>query len=139
MPDQPRPTGHVRASSWLLLVLSMAGLVTLWVLLSLYTGGLHVWMALVVALDLAWVLRFGNWRQGFRRALLGLSATALVVLAAQWLIIAGQVGGQLGLMPLASATRLGFHHAWTLAQLANGPWELGCMAVALVVAVLASR
>lgn len=137
----PTPPGapRVRLRSWLLLLLSVVALVMLWVLLNLYTDGQHGWVAVVAALDVAWMLRFGGWRPGRARLLLGLAATAAVIVAAQWFIVATQIGGQLGLTPLESAAKLGVHHAWMLVRLANGPWELGYFLLALIVAVLASR
>lgn len=134
-----RRAAHVWLRGGLLLPLSMVALVMLWVLLNLYTGGLHGWLAVVAALDVAWVLRFGGWRRGPGRALLGLAATVTVVAVAQWFILAVQVGGQIGLTPWESALKLGFHHARTLAGLAYGPWELGGFVLAALVAVLASR
>ncbi|MCF7221885.1 hypothetical protein [Marilutibacter chinensis] len=139
-PEQTTPSRlQQQLRGGLLILLSVVALVMLWVLLNLYTGHLHSWMAVVAALDLAWMLRFGGWRRGGARALVGLAATALVVVVAQWFIIATQIGAQIGLTPLESALKLGIHHAWTLARLANGPWELGCIVVAALVAVLASR
>ena len=45
----------------------------------------------------------------------------------------------MGLKPWESITRLGPDHAWTLAQLANGPMDLVWMAAALVAAAWVAR
>ena len=136
-PDHRNP--FLRLHGGPLLLLSAIALATLWVKLNLYTESLHGWMAIVVALDVAWILRHGGWQRGMARALLGLGTTAVVVAAVQWLTFAAAIGNQLGMSPFESATRLGIHHAWTLAALSNSPWDLGCLAVATVIAVLASR
>src|SRR5690606_12578178 len=73
------------------------------------------------------------------RVLAAVSGTLLVIVASNWLVIAGQLGRMLGLTPLQSALKLGGHHAWTLAQLANGPLELAMAALAVLVAAIASR
>jgi hypothetical protein len=117
----------------------MVALVMFWVLLNLYTGHQHSWVALLAALDIGWILRFGGWRAGWRRGALGLAATASVVAIANWSIIAANLGGMLGLSPLPSALKLGFHHAWILTQMANGPWDVAWIALALLIALLASR
>ncbi|MBB1088437.1 hypothetical protein H4F99_08030 [Lysobacter sp. SG-8] len=132
-PARPRP------SAWALLVLSMAVLTVMWVLLSLYTEGTHGWMAIVAALDVAWVLRFGGWRPGPGRAVLATCAVALVVLASQWGLIAGHVGSQFGLSPWMSALKLGPAHAWWLAQAANGPLDWAGLLAGILLAALASR
>lgn len=123
----------------LLLLLGVTGFVALWSMLSLATGKPHGWMAVLAALDVVLMLRLGRWPRGRGRMLVAAVATMLVIVASNWLVIAGQLGRMLGLAPLQSALKLGAHHAWTLAQLANGALELAMAALAVVVAVLASR
>lgn len=128
--------------TWLsvfLLLLGAAGFIALWSTLSLTTGGQHGWMAVLGALDVALMLRLGRWPRGPGRVMVAVAGTAVVIAATQWLVIAGQLGRMLGFTPLQSALKLGTHHAWTLAQLANGLLELVMVALALVVAALASR
>ena len=122
-----------------LLLLGIAGFVALWSMLSLSTGRQHGWMAVLGALDVVLMLRLGRWPAGPGRVLAALAGTAAVVVAANWLVIAGQLGRMLGLAPLESALKLGSHHAWTLAQLANGTLEFAMAGLALLVAALASR
>ncbi|GAB3335924.1 hypothetical protein [Marilutibacter aestuarii] len=141
-PVPPVPAAHaprVRPPAWLLLVFSATVLVVMWVLLSLYTGRQHAWMALVAGLDVAWVLRFGGWRRGIGRAALAAAATAAVAAAAQWGIIAGHIGSQMGLAPFESSLKLGLHHAWFMATLANDPLDWSLMGLGLLLAFLASR
>lgn len=134
-PSRARPT----LSSLALLLLGIAGFVALWSMLSLSTGLQHGWMAVLGALDVVLMLRLGRWPAGPGRVLAALAGTAAMVVASNWLVIAGQLGRMLGLTPLQSALKLGSHHAWTLAQLANGTLEIVMAALALLVAALASR
>lgn len=140
MPAAPlRRPARVTWMSWLLLAVAVGGFAALWVLLGSYTGRQHSWMAVVAALDVAWVLRLGGWRPGAMRLLLGMTGTALAVVLANWWLIAAHLGAMLGLQPWQSAVRLGRDLAWTMAGLANGAADLAWMALALVVAAVASR
>ncbi|MFC0677223.1 hypothetical protein ACFFGH_05055 [Lysobacter korlensis] len=125
--------------SWSLLTLGTTGFAALWVLLALYTREQLSWMAVVGALDVAWMLRLGRWPRGAGRALAGLAGTAVIVALANWWIIASHLSVVLGLTPWESASRLGWNHAWTLAQLANGLADTAWIAAGLIVAALASR
>jgi len=125
--------------SWLLLLLGAFGFAAVWVLASLYTGRQLGWMAVLGALDIAWMLRLGAWRPGLARMLAGVGATAAIVVASNWFITATQLGGMLGLDPWDSAMRLGWHHAWTLIGLANSTLDAVWIGVGLIVAALLSR
>ena len=127
------------ALSWLLLVLGAGGFAAVWILLALATNRQCSWMAVVGALDVAWMLRLGQWPRGRGRLVAGVVVTGLVVVAANWFITAAQLGGMLGYDPLMSALRLGPNLAWTLAQLVNSAADLAWIALALVVAAIASR
>lgn len=136
----PAPSAR-RASwfSWLLLLLGACGFAALWVLGSLYSGRQLGWMALLGALDVAWLLRLGNWRPGTGRMVAGVLATATIVVVANWWITATHIGAMVGLDPWNSALRLGWHHAWILAQLANGALDALWIAIGLAVAAWLSR
>ncbi|GHA89615.1 hypothetical protein [Cognatilysobacter bugurensis] len=125
--------------SWLLPLLGTAGFAALWVIAALYADRQLSWMAVVGALDLAWMLRLGRWPRGRARAIAAIAGTAAIVLLANWWIIASHVAGALGLSAWDAAVRLGWNHAWTLAQLANGPVDLAWVAIAVVVAALTAR
>jgi len=137
----PAPATHPRPHwlAWLLLLLGASGFAALWVLASLYTSRQLSWMAVVGALDVAWLLRLGHWRGGAARMALGVAVTTAVVVLANWGITAGELGNDLGLPTWDSAIRLGANHAWTLAQLANGTTDLAWLAAALLAAAWASR
>lgn len=128
-----------RLFSVVLLALGVSGFAAAWVLVALSTGRLSSWMAMLGALDVIIVLRLGGWRPGWTRILLAAASTAGIVAIANWWIIAAHLGGMLGLSPWGSAVRLGLHHAWTLAGIANGPVALFWTAVAVAVAAIASR
>ncbi|MEG3191102.1 hypothetical protein [Lysobacter sp. D1-1-M9] len=138
---KPAASSSRRANwlSWLLLLLSVAGFAAIWVLVSLYTEGQQSWMAALGALDVAWMLRLGGWRPGSIRAGLALIGTGLIVVLANWGITASHLGAALGLQPWESALKLGSQHAWTLAQLANGPADVAWIVLALVLAALTAR
>ena len=135
----PLPAPRTTWLSWALLLLGTCGFAAIWVILGLYSDTQNSWMAVLGALDIAWMLRLGHWRPGPRRAALGVAATAVMMLLANWGITSGQLGGVLGLDAWDAAVRLGLHHAWTLAQLANDIGDAVWLALALLVAALASR
>ena len=126
-----------RSIPWLsplLLVLATVGFAAIWTLVALYTNRQVSWLAVIGALDVAWMLRLSGWPPGRTRVLAALAGTVGMVTVANWAIIAAQLGGMMGLKPWESITRLGSDHAWTLAQLANGPMDVLWIAVALVMA-----
>jgi hypothetical protein len=140
--DSP-PSLLARWLTWpyrlLMLVGACTGFAAIWVVLAWSNDSQCGWMALLGALDVAWILRLSGWPAGPRRAVVGVAATAGIIALANWWIIAVHLGAALGFDPLESALRLGAHHAWLLAQLANGLFDAVMMAAALVVAALLSR
>jgi hypothetical protein len=123
----------------MLLLLGTCGFAAIWIVLSLFNDAQNSWMAVLGAVDVAWLLRLGHCPGGPRRVALALLATAAIVVLANWGIIAAQLGAVLGLQPWESALRLGANLAWTLFQLANGAVDLVWYAIALVVAAFAAR
>ncbi len=125
--------------SWLLLALGVCGFAAAWVMLALYTGRQCSAMAILGAVDVAIILRLDHWRRGPRRMTLAVLATLAIIVLANWTIIASHLGGMLGLSPWDSAIRLGIHHAWTLATLANDATDLAWLAVACLLAAISTR
>jgi len=122
------------AFAWLLLPLVVAGFAALWALAALYSGRQCSFMAVVGAIDVLWVLGFAPRLGAAARATVATISTAVLVLLANWSIIAIHLGGPLGAGPLASMGKLGMHHARTLAGLAND-WRDGVwIALALAIA-----
>jgi hypothetical protein len=131
-----------RSSRWLapsLLLLGGLSFIFIWILLALYINGQAGWMALLGAIDVVLMLRFGGMPRGLGRSVLATAATAGMIVLANWGIAATQIGFAMGLNPWESAVKLGPAYAWTLSQLANSPSDLICMAVAMVAAALLSR
>ncbi|WP_148040973.1 hypothetical protein [Montanilutibacter psychrotolerans] len=149
MPTNPsaparRNPGSSPWLSWSLLLLSACGFAAFWVLVAIYSDRQLSWLAVLGALDMVWMLRLGSNDRtrpgGMPRALAAVLATLAIVLLANWGIIAAHLGGDIGLMPWESVLRLGLHHAWTLAQLANGVLDLFWIVLALALAgVLGAR
>ncbi|MBF6025802.1 hypothetical protein [Lysobacter niastensis] len=135
----PPPARSASWLSWLLLLLGTCGFTAIWVVLSLFNDAQNSWMAVLGALDVAWLLRLGRCPGGPRRMALAMAATVAIVAMANWGIIAAQLGAVLGLQPWESAVRLGPNLAWTVFQLANGAIDLAWCVAALVVAAFASR
>lgn len=131
-----------RSSRWLapfLLLLGGFSFVFIWILLTLYLDGQAGWMALLGAVDVALMLRFGGMPRGLGRSVLAAAATLGIIVLANWGIAATQIGFAMGLSPWESAFKLGFAYAWTLSQLANSPFDLACMVIAVVAAAWLSR
>jgi hypothetical protein len=139
MPPAPQSSPRIPWLSPLLLALAVLGFAAIWSLVALYTDRQVSWLAVVGALDVAWMLRLSGWPARRSRVLAALGGTAAMALLANWAIIAGQLGGMMGLKPWESLTRLGSDHAWTLAQLANGPLDVLWMAAALATAAWVAR
>ena len=140
--DTP-PSPPARWPTWsyrlLMLLGACAGFAAIWVVLAWSSNRQCGWMALLGALDVAWILRLSGWPAGNRRAMVGVVATAVIIALANWWIVAVHLGDVLGFDPLQSALRLGAQHAWLLAQLANTPFDLAMIPAALVLAAFASR
>lgn len=137
------PSNLARWLTWpyrlLMLLGACAGFAAIWVVLAWSKGSQCGWMALLGALDVAWILRLSGWPASGWRVVAGTLATAAIVVLANWWIIAVHMGEMMGFNPLDSALRLGLEHAWLLAQLANSAFDLAMIAVALVLAALLSR
>ncbi|MNV56595.1 hypothetical protein D3C71_1488870 [compost metagenome] len=127
---------------WLWPLLLLLGSITItvaWLLAALATGTQAGWMAVLAALEAAWMLRLGTFRAGPARVAIAVVATLLIAFAANWAIAAAYIGGPMGLTPWESAFRMGPHLAWTLLSLANGLGEGIWMVIALLVAWRAAR
>ncbi|MEN5265860.1 hypothetical protein [Stenotrophomonas sp. TWI587] len=126
----------VRSRHWLWPPMLLLGVVTAtlaWLFIALLTGRQAGWMAVLAALDIAFMLRLGTLRAGKTRVVLTLMATLLVALAANWGIASAYLGGSMGLNPWESALRMGPYLAATLIGLANGAAQWLWLGVALVV------
>lgn len=123
----------------ILLLVGSLGFAAAWVLLAFARDRQCSWMALLAAIDAAVLLRLSRMQAGWPRAALAVASTGATIVLANWGIAAAQMGRVMGLLPWESMTRLGPSFAWTLANLANPPIDLLWLALALVLAALASR
>lgn len=138
----PPTSVSARSVNWLwplMLLIALVAAVLLWWFVALASGRQAGWMAVVGAVELAFMLRLGALRRPWLRVCLTLLGTVLVAAVANWAIAASYVGSSLGLVPWESALRMGPHMAWTLIQLANGAAEVMWLGVALVVGWFVAR
>jgi len=110
-----------------------------WVFVALFIGNQAGWMAVVVALELVFMLRLGTLRGGALRVALVVGGTLLVTALAWWSIASAWLGGSMGLSPWESALRMGPHLAWTLVGLANSAWDWIWVPVAAVIGAWLAR
>ena len=134
-----RATRRAPLLATLLLVAGSVGFAAAWVLVALARDSQCSWMALLAALDAAFLLRLARMPPGRARALLAVAGTVLTIALANWGIAAAQIGRAMGLLPWESLGKLGPFYAWTLASLANPPIDLWWLAASLVLAGVASR
>ena len=135
-------TSAASPARWLapiLMLVGSFGFAAAWILLAFAWDRQCSWMAILAALDAAVLLRLSRMDRGWGRAALAVASTMATIALANWGIAAAQMGRVMGLLPWESMTRLGPSFAWTLANLANPPVDLFWLAVALVVAAVASR
>jgi hypothetical protein len=110
------------------------GMAAVWVLVALIRDQQSAWMAILAAIDIAFLLRLGRAAPGAQRAMTTILATLATILIANWGIASIQIGMAMGFGVIESISRLGTDFAWTLADLANNGAELMWYAGALVVA-----
>lgn len=122
-----------------MLAIGCLGVAAAWVLLALYGNGQKGWMAVVAALDAAWMLRLGGLRPGWWRAVLAVLGTLVVVALANWGIAALQIGLPMGLDLWESLSKPGLGYVWLLAGLANSTFDKACIAVAVALAAWFGR
>lgn len=141
---QPQPQGPSSSPSLtlfaiVLVALGSAGVAAAWVAAAMIAASQCSWMAVVAALDAAWLLRLAGAPAGNGRMVAGVLATIAAIVLAHWGIVAAHLSGMMGLPFLDAMLRLGPSLAWTLSALANTTTDLALLALGLVVAAFASR
>lgn len=138
----PTTVAPARTVNWLWPLMLLLGAVTAllaWVFIALLMGGQVGWMAILVALELAFMLRLGTLRGGKLRVALVVGGTLLITALAWWSIASTWLGGSMGLAPWDSALRMGPHLAWTLVNLANTSMDWIWVLIALPVGAWLAR
>ncbi len=135
----PHPSTRSRAFAIGLLALGCLGFASAWILLAAWLDRPCSWMAVVAGIDAAVLLRITRVRPGIGRLLLGVSATAAMIVLALWGIAAARIGGPLGLMPWESLMKMGPEFGWLLVRLGTTPADLAWFAAGLLVAAWASK
>lgn len=126
-----------RSNHWLwplLLLLGSSAMALAWMMAALATGTQAGWMAVLAALEVAWMLRLGGFKPGRARYLIAIAAVVVIAVVANWFIASAYIGGPMGLTPWESALRMGPRLAWTLLSLANGLGEAIWLAIGVIVA-----
>lgn len=118
-----------------LLLLGASGFAAGWMLLALALNLQCAWLAPVAALDMVLLLKMAKFPAGLARAIWAIAATLLVIAAANFLIVAGQVGQNFGIRPWVSALQIGPHYAWLLLTLVTARSDLALYAIGLLVAL----
>lgn len=138
----PRPTAHPPHARWLwpfMLGLGTVTMVVAWASLALATDRQHGWVALLAGLEAAWMLRLGGMAAGRARSLLAALATVAMIVAVQWFVAAGHIGGQMGMAPWEAAPKMGAWHVMTLSLMANTRLDLVLLALGPLLAWRAGR
>ena len=120
-----------------LLVLGAAGFAAFWMLAALALDSLCAWLAPLAAVDMVLLLRMAKWPAGPARAAWAALATGGVVVVANFLIVAGQVGRSFGFRPWESALLIGRDYAWLLLRLAADRLDVALWAAGVLVALWA--
>jgi hypothetical protein len=135
----PIPQTRIPLTALVLLLIGSSGIAAAWILFSFASGQQSSWIAVIAALDAAFLLRLGRMPGSWIRSLCGVIGTALAIAMANWGIVAAQLGKEMGLLPWESIFRLGPHFTWTLTILVNDRVDLAWWGAALVVGAIASR
>jgi len=123
----------------LLALIGGLGLAAAWVAVAMISWHQSAWMALLAALDAAFLLRLGGARPGPLRMVLGVAATLLAIALANWGIVAAHMAGMMGLGFSDAVLKLVPSLAWTLSTLANAPTDVAWLLAGIVLAAVASR
>ena len=136
----PQPQGRPFPVFALVLVaLGSAGVAAAWIAAAMLTGSQCSWMAVVAALDAAWLLRLAGATPGTGRMLAGVLSTLAAIALAHWGIVSAHLAGMMGLGFVDTALRLGPSLAWTLSTLANSTIDLALLVLGVLVAAFAAR
>lgn len=117
-------------------LLAAAALGAIWSLVGLAGSGRAAWMAPLVAVILAWVLRFNNHPPGAVRAMMSAILLALTAAHANYLMAAGFIAGQMGLELVDALRIIGADMAYSVARAHTDGGDALAYGVALGLALL---
>jgi hypothetical protein len=99
---------------WCLGVLGMVGI---WLSVALSRDQACLWLAIIAALDIAFVLWLSGMHAGARRAAANIAGLILIVFASQWMIAAIMFGSAWGIDHFGAAQVIGKILAWEFTRL----------------------
>ncbi|MFT3805923.1 hypothetical protein [Arenimonas sp.] len=115
------------------------GFMAVWTFVAVLSGKAHAWLALLAAVDIAFMLRLARAPEGRGRIALAVCATALAIAGGLWLIVATRIGLVMGLDPLNSALRLGPVLFEALTRLSLGTLDYALILLSLPLAAWLTR
>ncbi len=115
------------------------GSAAIWGAASLFLHAPCAWMAPVIAVDTAIVLRLASVPGGRGRGLLALLITAIAIALGAFTVAALQIGIAFGILPHEAVWNIGAGLARTWWQLNLGPWDSLVLILALPLAWWSGR
>ena len=122
-----------------LLIFGAPGAAATWLIVAVMTESRAGWMALLIAVVAALVLRIGKFPGGASRAMLAALATAAGIVTSYWLVAALPIGMAMGQFPFVAASHMGLDFVWTLTRLGSTPLDWLCSGVAVLLAAWLAR
>ena len=122
-----------------LLIFGVPGAAAAWLIVAAITDSRAGWMALLVAVVAALVLRIGKFPGGASRAMLAALATTAGIVTSYWLVAALPIGMAMGQWPFIAASNIGLDFAWTLTRLGSTPLDWLCSGIAILLAAWLAR
>ena len=122
-----------------LLIFGVPGGAAAWLIVAAITDSRAGWMALLIAVVAALVLRIGKFPGGTSRAMLAALATTAGIVTSYWLVAALPIGMAMGQLPFIAASHMGLDFVWTLTRLGSTPLDWLCSGVAILLAAWLAR
>lgn len=118
----------------LIAVVAVAGASAIWLGVAVILRSNAGWMAVVVALDAALLLRLAGLRPGARRAIWAIAITLTTIVAAAFLVATARIGMDMGIRPAEAVSKMSLGLSWLWVQSNSGWPEALWVAVAVGVA-----
>jgi hypothetical protein len=141
VPSRPAVSSPMSVRNVLLFVFAlfsaaMLGLAAgaVWMVVTLYLRHPLPWLALPIGALLAWAIRSFVRSPGVGAALLAAWATVLAAIYVNMLIAAVLIAGNMGMGLIDALRTAGAGMLWQLARMALSPADIGCTALAMLLA-----